>query len=193
MDAWLRRLGALAIAVACIGSDSCFPASGGVDGGYVGLGTPSLEVTVDGTHVGPAAASAGSYADLVTNRAQAGGGDDQSLAVHVVTASSGFDLHVSRFGPSVPQLGAGAYRLETALAAATAEGTASPVGTPSVTAGALTLACAGSGCDGGVLAITVLDAVHLEGYLTAQMADPRDGQVSSVVASFYVPWRTYQP
>ena len=62
-----------------------------------------------------------------------------------------------------------------------------------MTAGQLTLKCFGAQCDTAVISLTVLDAQHVEGFLSGQLADPSDGQVSNTVCTFYVPWRTYQP
>src|SRR4029079_16845117 len=46
--------GAALLAFVHLGSSDCFPTSNPDAGGYVGPGSPSVEVTVDGVHVGPA-------------------------------------------------------------------------------------------------------------------------------------------
>jgi hypothetical protein len=178
----------------CMGSD-CFPDSttdGGTGTNYVGLGMPGLEVTVDGTHVGPSAATTDAHADLTANADGLGRVQSTDLAIHATGGIATCDIHVSRFGAGISPFGQLAYRLVTPTGNSTADGTASPVGAVSVVAGGLTLQCNGSDCN-GLLNINVLDSAHIEGYLTGTMSDPSDGQSSSVVCTFYVPWRTYQP
>lgn len=188
----MRRLVGVLLFVACMGN-SCFPEGGGVDGGYVGAGAPSLEVTVDGVHVGPAPATVGAYADLTTTRDALGQLLSTNLVIHPMAMMASCDIPVARFGAGVQPFRAAAYQLRTPLGDTTPEGTAAVQGGATVTAGALTLKCFGDGCNASVLAITVMDAAHVEGYLSGQLADPNDGQVSTTVCSFYVPWRTYQP
>lgn len=179
----------------CMGSD-CFPTGGadggGTPGGYVGLGAPGIELTVDGTHVGPSPATSAAYADLSNTRDESGRLVSSDLLIHATGGIATCDLHLSRFGAGISAFSALPYRVVTATSNATADGTASPVGIISVTAGGLTLQCNGADCN-GLFTINVLDAKHLEGYLTGTLSDPSDGQASSVVCTFYVPWRTYQP
>ncbi len=194
-NGWTRMraevLGLGLLVVACMGAD-CFPASSS-DGGYVGFGTPSIELTVDGTHVGPYAADATSFADLVTSRNALGQVLASDLTIHAAGGLASCDLHISRFGVGVAPIATGPYRLMAATGAGTPDGTASPVGGVIAKAGRLTLACNGSDCNTAVLANTVIDARHLEGYVTATMYDYADGQPSNIVCSYYVPWRTYSP
>src|SRR5882724_7873956 len=103
------RAAGIVLAVACMGN-SCFPDGGTDGGGYVGLGTPQLEVTVDGVHVGPAAVVAGSYASLVTQRDSLGQASQADLLLHAVAPSASFDLRVSRFGTNTAQIVARPYR-----------------------------------------------------------------------------------
>ena len=178
-----------------MGSD-CFPtgtSDGGSTGtGYVGLGAPGVEVTVDGQHVGPSSATSAAFADLTSSVDQFGALNTADLLIHATGGIATCDLHVQKFGARVSQFSAAAYQLVTPTSNATADGTASPVGSVGVTAGGLTLQCNGSDC-AGLLTINVLDAGHLEGYFTGTMTDPSDGQSSSVVCTFYVPWRKYAP
>jgi hypothetical protein len=175
----------------CMGAD-CYSTSS-TDGGYVGLGTPSIELTVDGTHVGPYAASASARADLVTVRNALGQVVSSDLTIHAAGGLAACDLHLSRFGTGVQPFSTGAYSVTAATGASTPDGTASPLGGLTATAGQLNLACNGSDCDTAVLANTIIDATHLEGYLTATMFDYTDGQASSVVCSYYLPWGQYSP
>ncbi len=189
------HLGGALLAVLCTGAD-CFPSNSSGDGGgggYVGLGAPAVELTVDGTHVGPYAASPDARADLVTSRNPLGQVLSSELIIHASAGPAACDMHLSRFGTGVLPFGAGAYRVMAAVGSSTPDGTASPLGGMSATAGQLKLACNGSDCDTAVLANTIVDAAHLEGYLTATMYDYTDGQASSIVCSYYLPWGTYQP
>ncbi len=180
------------LGLGCMGSD-CFPTGGDTDAGYVGPGAPSVEVTVDGVHVGPAPALTGSYADLTAQHDQTGGVATTDLVVHAVAQNASCDLHFDRFGEGALPFSTGTTTLETPTGASTAQGTTAPVGPMTVVAGMLTLQCNGAMCDGGVLSITGLDAAHIEGFVSATFADPNDGQTSATVCTFYVPWRTYAP
>jgi hypothetical protein len=187
----------LVLAFGAMGSD-CFSTDGGSDGGYVGPGAPSVEVTVDGTHVGPWTADATSYADLATTRDDAGQIVTTDLLIHVASAAgsnpaASCDLHFDRFGMNVPGFAAGITTLEAPVGDATSQGTTASVGPLSVVAGALTLQCNGSDCNGGILSISAMDANHVEGFVSGTFADPSDGQQSSTVCTFYVPWRSYSP
>jgi len=192
MSATPFRATCLLLFVGSLGAD-CFPTSAGIDGGYVGLGSPSLEVTVDGVHVGPAPATSAAFADLTITRDAGGRVVSTDLTIHPVAANASCDLHFNRFGTSVLPFAAGATPLQAPVGASTADGTSAPVGALTVVAGNLTLQCFGSDCNGSVLSISVLDAAHIEGYLSGTLADPSDGQASSAVCTFYVPWRTYSP
>jgi hypothetical protein len=162
------RCAALVLCCGLSMGNDCFPAGSATDGGgYVGPGAPSVQVTVDGTHVGPYAAAATAFADLTTTRDDFGRRIATGLKLHAEGGIASCDLELSRYGPEVSPFSALPYRLET-------------------------LTCSGGDC-GGSLVVTILDAMHVEGYLAATMADPSDGQRSSVVCTFYVPWRTYQP
>jgi hypothetical protein len=187
----------LVLAFGAMGSD-CFSTDGGSDGGYVGMGAPSIEVTVDGTHVGPYGVDTTAYADLATTRDTAGQIVTTDLTIHAVSAagsspSASCDLHFDRFGMNVPGFAAGITQLESPIGDSTAQGTTAPVGPLTVVAGALTLQCNGNDCNGGILNITVMDTKHVEGFVSGTFADPSDGQQSSTVCTFYVPWRNYSP
>jgi hypothetical protein len=186
------RAALLFLSLGSLGSD-CFPTGATSDGGYVGPGGPSVEVTVDGTHVGPATALAGSFADLSTQRDQAGQITTTDLVIHAVAMNASCDLHFDRFGDIVQPFAYGVSQLEAPTGSGTTQGTTAPVGTLTVVAGMLTLQCAGANCDGGVLSISGMDTQHIEGFVSATFADPNDGQTSATVCTFYVPWRTYSP
>jgi hypothetical protein len=181
----------------CMGSsclDDVLGTNTGTDGGtpVTVLSGPQLEVTVDGVHVGPEVLSAGSYADFVDTAASFGN-SSSTLSIHAVTTDASFVFAVDVFGDSIQPIHAASYALETSTGSATDNGSASLDGAPQVTAGQLTLECDDGTCGGGVLTITVMDTAHVEGYLSATMANPSDGQESMVVVTFYVPWQTYSP
>ncbi|MEO6951261.1 MAG: hypothetical protein ABI321_05555 [Polyangia bacterium] len=177
----------------CMGS-SCFPTdtTDTTDGG-TGGGGPSIEVTVDGAHAGPYAAGADAYADYTVER----DGADQVASATFVLHATGVtkatcDLTLQRFGSAIAPFSANAYSIIVPTTNNTPDRTASLASRIIVTGGNLTLTCGGDDC-AGLFVINILDATHVEGYLTATMADPSDGQTSSVVVTFYVPWRHYSP
>ena len=196
MSATSRRALGLLLFIGSFGGSlgaDCFPASSAIDGGYVGPGAPSVEVTVDGVHVGPAPATTSAFADLTANRDANGRVTATDLTIHAVAANASCDFHFDRFGTSVLPFAAGATPLQAPLGDSTTDGTTAVVGALTVTAGNLTLQCFGSDCNASVLAISVMDAAHIEGYVSGTLADPSDRQASSTVCTFYVPWRTYSP
>lgn len=187
-----RLVAGLFLAGMCMGS-SCYPDSTDTSTGGTGGGGPSVEVTVDGTHAGPYVAAADAYADLSTER----DGTDQIVSTTLVLHATGVtkatcDLTVQRFGSGIAPFSAQPYTLIVPTTSLTPDRTASLAGQIVVTGGSLTLTCGGNDC-AGLFVINVIDATHFEGYLTATMADPSDGQTSSVVVTFYVPWRRYSP
>jgi hypothetical protein len=196
-----RALHTFAIAASvflCMGSsclDDVLGTNTGSDGGTPAtvLDGPQIEVTVDGVHVGPEVLSAGSYADFVDTAGSFGDASNSALTLHAVSADTAFNLAIVVFGEGIQPIHAASYALETALGSATDNGAASLNGAPVVTAGQLTLECDDGTCGGGVLTITAMDTAHVEGYLSATMANPSDGAESMVVVTFYIPWQTYSP
>lgn len=185
------------LAFGAMGSD-CWSYDSGTDGGGVMTGAQTIEVTVDGTHVGPYAIDSSSYADLATTRDDAGQIATTSLTIHAVSTAGASpaaqcDLQFSRFGHNTIGFAAGVTTLEAPTGDTTTQGTTAPVGPLSVVAGALTLQCNGSDCNGGILSITLIDTLHIEGFVSGMFADPTDGQASSTVCTFYAPWRSYAP
>jgi len=179
----------------CMAS-SCWPtgtdAGTTTDGGSVS--GPSLEITVDGTHVGPYTLS-GNNASLVDTKDSFG-----QLAQSVITLqlsatgggiTEGWVIQVERFGSNLVPFGANPYTIEEDTGA-TPDRTATLPGLTTITAGNLTLQCGSADCQ-GLFVIDVIDAAHIEGYFTATMTNPQDGQQSSVVVTFYAPWTTYSP
>ena len=191
-----RTLGKIAAGVfftgLCMGS-SCFPADTSTSTDGAGGGGPSIEVTVDGAHAGPYTAGTDAYADYRVDRDASGQVSTATLVLHATGVTKATcDLTLQRFGSAIPPFSANAYSIIVPTTNSTPDRTASLAGQIVVTGGVLTLTCGGNDC-AGLFVVNVLDSTHVEGYLTATMADPSDGQTSMVVVSFYVPWRTYSP
>ena len=172
----------------------CFPATGaGSDGGTVGYSAPTLEVTVNGVHFGPAAPDAGAYADLVTMRdPTTGQTTGASFRLSATIGTAGCALAFDRFGNGVT-LGVGQYTVASQQGATTLDGTVYPTtaerfSTPEGGAG-----CTGSGCDGAAFVLSAADATHATGYFMGTItADSGAGQASAI-CSFYVPMRSFVP
>lgn len=191
-----RTLGKLAVGVffagLCMGS-SCYPPDTSTSPGGTGGGGPSIEVTVDGAHAGPYVAGADAYADYRVDRDASGQVSTATLVLHATGVTKATcDLTLQRFGSAIPPFSANAYSIIVPTTNSTPDRTASLAGQIVVTGGNLTLTCGGDDC-AGLFVVNILDATHVEGYLTATMADPSDGQTSMVVVTFYVPWRAYSP
>jgi hypothetical protein len=174
----------------------CFPTTnGGSDGGGGGGGFagPTLELTVNGVHFGPATPDPGAAADLVTSHDPiTGRSTGASFRLSATIGTAGCALAFDRYGDGVT-LGAGQYTVASQQGATTLDGTVYPTtaerfSTPEGGAG-----CSGSGCDGAAFALNAVDATHATGYFMGTIvADSGAGQ-ASVVCSFWVPTRSYQP
>jgi hypothetical protein len=167
------------------------------DGGTLatGFGQPELEVTVNGSHFGPAALDTGSAASLVTTYDSTTG--HALVSNFFVTASSGLagascSLGVTSQGDGITPIGAGSFQVVASDGTTTAAGTVTPAATETVTAQGGSLVCSGSQCNGASLVILALDSSHVEGYYSGTMVD-QNANGSSVVCSFYLPWSQYQP
>jgi hypothetical protein len=175
-------------------SAGCFPTgSSNSDGGSVGYSGPTLEVTVNGVHFGPAAPDSGAAASLTSTHDPATGrSTGASFRLNATIGSAGCMLAFDRFGDGAT-LGAGQYQVASQQGSATLDGTVYPTtaerfSTPEGGAG-----CSGSGCDGALFVLGALDATHATGYFMGNIiADSGAGQ-ASVVCSFWIPTRTYQP
>ncbi len=190
-----RPLVSSTLALAAIFYGGCFPAgSGGSDGGSgYGYSSPTLELTVSGVHFGPAAPDPGAFADLVTMRdATTGNVTGASFRLGASIGAAGCALAFDRFGDGAT-LPPGQYTVQSMQGAFTLDGTVYPttgerISTPEGGAG-----CTGAACDGAAFVLTAMDATHATGYFMGTVsADSGAGQ-ASVVCSFWVPTRTYQP
>jgi hypothetical protein len=173
---------------------SCHGATGGM--GAYGFGGPTVEITVDGQHLGPAAPDPGAGASLVDTRDPASGAvTDSRFAATVASSSAGATCQLSfdRFGDGIPPIGVGYYQLSAEGATATADGTVAPVGGERLIGPADSWSCSGSACDGALLGITAIDAAHVEGYFSGTLASDRGGPTADVVCSFYLAMTTFSP
>lgn len=183
------------LVAAAIFSAGCFPAgSGGSDGGAShGYSGPTLELTVNGVHFGPAAPDPGAAADLVTSRDPlTGRSTGASFRLAASIGSAGCALAFDRYGDGAT-LGAGQYTVASQQGATTLDGTVYPTTAERFSTPAGGASCSGSGCDGAALVLGAVDATHATGYFMGSIvADSGAGQ-ASVVCSFWVPSRSYQP
>lgn len=172
----------------------CFPANGaGSDGGTVGYSAPTLEVTINGVHFGPAAPDAGAYADLVTTRdPSTGRTTGSSFRLSATIGAAGCMLAFDRFGDGTT-LGVGQYTVASQQGATTLDGTVYPTTAERFTTPEGGAGCTGSGCDGAAFVLSAVDRAHATGYFMGTIvADSGAGQ-ASVVCSFWIPTRTYSP
>jgi hypothetical protein len=182
---------ALVIAAAA-GCGGTAPTSSGPTGSY-GFGAPTLEVTVNGVHFGPAAPDPGSAADLNTVHDALGASSGSTFSFNASAAGAACAGTLQRFGAGAAPIVAAAYQLAAAAGDATPDGTVAPVGAQRAVVSAGAWQCAGSLCDGGVFSLTYLNADHVEGFLSAGMQSESGGPAAEVVCSFYLPMRTYLP
>jgi hypothetical protein len=183
----------IVLAVLLLGG--CFPAgSGNGDGGgSVGYSGPTLEVTINGVHFGPAAPSAGAFVDLVaTHDPLTGSSTGASFRLGASVGAAGCQLAFDRYGDGVT-LGTGQYTVTSQQGATTPDGTvyattAERFSTPAGGAG-----CSGSGCDGAAFVLSALDGTHATGYFMGNIVADSGAGEASVVCSFWIPTRTYQP
>ena len=163
--------------------------SGGTTVGS-GFGMPTLEVTVNGAHSGPAAPDANSFVDLVNQYDSTTGALARS-SLSIVVSSSGAGasctLAADRFGQFVTSFGVGQYQLSASGLSDTPDGTATPTGAPAASTAQGVFTCNGSDCDGVGLSITWIDAVHTEGFFSGNLSG------ADVICAFYLPTRTFRP
>jgi hypothetical protein len=175
----------------------CFQTSqtGAVDSGVYGFSSPTLELTVNGVHFGPSVADVGSVADFVTTYDQTTARAQQStLQIVVSSAATGAScaFGFARYGDGVAPFHVGGYQISSGdVFGTTPDGTAMPISSESVDVPQGAASCAGSDCDGAVLYLNDLQQDHVQGSLSATMQNA--GVAASVVCTFFVPTRTYQP
>ena len=157
----------------------------------VGFGKPTIEVTVNGVHFGPATPDSGSRASLVNVKDAATGRIQQSIFRLTAGASSVGALCVlsaTRTGDGVAPIttGPGYVFAETG-----AEGTVAPIEGEGIQIPQGVLQCSGSSCNGSGLQLTTIDAQHAEGFFSGVLT--ASGGTGNTVCSFYVPVSDYRP
>jgi hypothetical protein len=172
----------------------CFPSGAsspsGPGGARYGFTGPTLELTINGLHFGPAAPDSSSSGQLVTTRDATTGRVTQStLRVHASSAQSGAvcDLVADRFGDDIAPLGVGTYMVTPVQGTATPDGTVSPVAGESVSVPQGSWQC--GACDGAVFGVTALASDHVDGYLSGTLDNTAGAAAATVVCSFSVPMR----
>lgn len=174
----------------------CFPtgSTGGSDGGTtVGFTGPTLEVTVNGVHFGPAAPDPGAFVDLVTVRDGGGKPTQSSFRLSATIGSAGCSLAFDTFGTNSFAIGPGQYTVESMQGGSTLSGTVYPTTAESFATPGGGASCTGSNCDGAAFVLTAIDAAHATGYFSGTIA--ADSGVGSVpaICSFWIKTRTYTP
>jgi hypothetical protein len=176
----------------------CFPwgSSSGSDGGSGGYGysSPTLLLTVNGMHFGPAAPTGS--ASLINSRDAAGnrtGGSFRlDVSINVAGGAAGCQLAFDRFGPDTA-IGVGQYTVSSSVGATTPSGYVYPTGAEAVTTPDGNGSCTGSGCDFGALMLSDVTADHVQGYWSGNVQNAVGPEQVPAVCSFYVKWSQYQP
>lgn len=190
----LPPLSALAL-VACVPFDKLDKRDGGGADAKYGFGGPTLQVTINGVHFGPAAPDAGSFATLVNARNQAGRiyQSHFQLQARSAAAKAVCAIDVQRFGDGVSTIGAGPWIVGPGSGARSADGEVDPVTGIGVQIPQGTWQCLGAACDGGAFVLNALDDKHAEGYVRGVYQNFQSGTAANVVCSFWVPVTGYTP
>ena len=156
-----------------------------------GFGTPTIEVTINGTHVGPTAPDSSSAARLTAmTNPQTGNVIESDFTVSVSSQSAGASCFIgaTRQGTDgIAPFTVAGYQLVPVAGSVTPDGAAWPSPSESIGAAAGGWGCSGNDCNGGALVITALDAAHVEGYLSGTFPSSTGAGAADVVCSFYVP------
>src|SRR5690242_14717929 len=148
-----------------------------------GFGTPTVEVTVNGAHLGPAAPDSTSFVDLVNQYDQFGSLTRSTLNIFASSpaAMATCNLSADRYGEFVTSFGVGQWSLSGAGTGGTDDGTAEAIGSPTVSTTSGSFSCAGSNCAAVDVSLSYIDAGHAEGFFSGTMSG------ADVVCSFYLP------
>lgn len=184
-------------AAAAILLAGCFPTgadSGSSDGGgQVGYTGPTLALTINGVHFGPAAPDPGAFVDLTTMRDGATGRvTGASFRLTANLGNAGCALAFDRYGDGAT-LGAGQYRVVSMQGGSTLDGTVYPTQAQRIATPAGGAGCTGTDCDGSVLVLSALDATHATGYFQGNVTADSGAGNAAVVCSFWLKTRTYLP
>jgi hypothetical protein len=162
-----------------------------------GFGGPALEVTINGVHFGPAAPDPGSGVSLSTSRDGAGQIDQAILNINASSTAGGASIALGfqRYGTNIAGFTAG-YGYTVAAGSGlngSPDGTILTGGSETVAVADGTFQCTGSGCEGGALLLTVLQADHVEGSYSGNFDDTQGRGTVPVVCSFWLPTLSYAP
>jgi hypothetical protein len=159
-----------------------------------GFGVPTLELTINGVHFGPAAPDTVSTLEITETRdALTGRVDSASFHLHASSAKTGArcDFDLQKFGDGTAPITTGTLQLVVANGPNTADGSISPAGAPSVTVPQGSWSC--GSCTGAIFALSALDSQHAEGYLSGSFDSTAGAGSASVVCSFYLPIHSGTP
>ncbi len=189
MRAWAYGLSVVALA-GCGGLDDLFGGSNsGLDGGMVSFGRPTLEVTINGVHAGPADpdATASSY----FRDTQDSFGNFLSSVFGVTASASSVgaacNFELQRFGAQIAPIGTGMFMVESTSSSETGDAL-SPGSGISVSSPQGTYTCAGSDCNNSVLNLSALASDHSEGYWIGN--SPAG---DTITCTFYLAMSAYVP
>jgi hypothetical protein len=188
-------IGAL-VATGCIFDNSGANNNNSNNNNQHGFGAPTVELTVDGVHLGPARADGSAAASLADTRDGLGTVVQSTFTVSASSSAAGADcgFTVQRYAPSgTTPIVAIAYQLATPTSDTTGDGTVAVTGTVRADGQGHSWACGGSDCDGAVLALDYLAADHVEGSLSAALATSDGSSASQIVCAFYLPMAGYTP
>jgi hypothetical protein len=178
----------------------CFPSTNGGGGGggggaSSGFTVPTFELTVSGSHFGPAPPDPGSGASLVTMRDGLGNvtGSSFRLDATLSNGTYGCSFAFDTYGTAIST---GQYTISSQTSGTTPSGIVYATGSERVQLPAMyggNASCSGSGCDSGAFVITAVDAAHVYGYVQETMTADSGAGVAGIVCTFYVPMTQYVP
>jgi hypothetical protein len=175
------------------------PGASSGDGGApqsYGFGKPTLELTVNGAHFGPAAPDPGSAASLVNMRDAATGRVTESsfrMSASIGSLGAACSVAVQRTGDGVDPIAALNYLLASGTTGPTPDGNVAPIEGENASVPQGAWQCSGAACNGAGFVLSHVAADHVEGWLSAGEQSISGGAPAQIVCSFYLPWSTYSP
>lgn len=151
----------------------------------------TLEVVINEERFGPSTPTAGSGASLVNTRdPETGRVTNSAFRLFASSAESGASCRVSahRSGNNVTPISPGNYPFANQIVLAV-----SPIDGEEVTVPGGRWQCTGADCNGTVFALTRIEAVRVEGYISGTWLNSSGSSIAPVFCSFNVPLTTYVP
>jgi hypothetical protein len=159
-----------------------------------GFGKPTVEVTIDSAHFGPATPDPGAVASLVDSLDSSGRVITSTFRVAASTGGAACSIAVQRFGnDGVAPIGALPYLIGAPGDTGTADGMVAPVEGEAVSAPQGSFNCTGNACNGVGFDIRYLAADHVEGWLSGTFASNDGSSASQITCSFWLPFTSYSP